>query len=67
MNDARWNTFRCDPRNMIGDSIISGRDSLHRNRAIECVRVGNDTVSHVELTRYVAPVWLHVHDGGRIS
>lgn len=55
---AIWNTFNCDPRNMIGESILHGRDSLWRTRVIECVRVGNDTVQHVGLTRPCLPVYV---------
>jgi hypothetical protein len=58
MNKPIWNTFSGDPRNMMGESIITGRESLYRNRAIECARVGNDCVSHVTITRYIVPVRL---------
>ena len=53
-----WNTHRRDPRNMIGDSVMLGRDSLYRNRIIQAARVGTDTVRCVTLGRRIVPVYL---------
>lgn len=57
MNRPLWNTARRDPRDMIGDAVVTGRDSLFRTRVVEVARVGNDTVSHLTLTRPCLPVF----------
>ena len=51
-----WNTFSCDPRNMLGRSVINGRDSLYRDSVIVTARVGNDYVRHVTIDRRIVPV-----------
>jgi len=56
MNKPLWNTRKRDPRNMIGDSVLIGHESLFRTWAILTARVGNDTVSHVTIDRRIIPV-----------
>ena len=56
MNKPIWNTFKCDPYNMIGESVLHGRDSLYRTRVVVTARVGRDTVQHVEYDRACLPV-----------
>jgi len=58
MNKPVWNTFTRDPYNMMGESVMHGRDSLYRNRAIEGCRVGNDYSSYVTVARWICPVYV---------
>ena len=50
-----WNTSSCDPRNMIGDSILVGHDSKFRTKQIEACRVGPDTRSYVQVLPLKTP------------
>jgi hypothetical protein len=57
-NKPIWDWAACDPRNTIGESVVNGRDSLYRTRAVEHCHVGNRSprCHYYTLTRNIPAV-----------